>query len=180
MAHAYDRTLLSSLGFQDPDKRNDAHDELCRFVGRPDVATHISCGLVGERGGYYSPNGETKARANFEHPISKGHGQYKTTIGFVDVVLFVPRPDIDKGCGLVIPCEIKVRRLGVGDILRQINLYREYTDEAMGRYWFLMTAWDQTEGEIEQLKSQRVIATSADRCGMGGDPGLAFLLDLKA
>lgn len=41
MAHSSDRTLLASLGFADPDKRNPTHTLACQYVARPEVAQAI-------------------------------------------------------------------------------------------------------------------------------------------
>ena len=37
MAHAHDRTLLSSLAFGDPDKKDPLHDLGCQYIARPEV-----------------------------------------------------------------------------------------------------------------------------------------------
>jgi hypothetical protein len=37
MAHAHDRTLLSSLAFGDPDKKEPLHDLACQYIARPEV-----------------------------------------------------------------------------------------------------------------------------------------------
>ena len=111
---AKDRTLLASLGFSDPDKKNARHDLACQYVVQPSVAnklvqtffptTTIPLGEYPpaercvERGyiGYsparktwrFTRKGSTETvvadPAFLEVPISKGEGQYRTTIGFVD------------------------------------------------------------------------------------------------
>lgn len=76
-------------------------------------------------------------RASMEVPLTKGSGQYATTIGFLDVVLTqcaelsvhaleVPTRDysVDRCPAIVI--EVKTADPGVGSVLRQLKLYREY------------------------------------------------------
>ncbi len=99
-------TLLSKLGFQDPDKKNSKHDAAIHFVRQPEVlqqindeffsSFHIGYGDVIEA---FSIPGEKaqiivtgiKSTYETEHPITKGKGQYKQTIGFIDGVLRVTR-----------------------------------------------------------------------------------------
>ena len=35
MTHAHDRTLLASLGFADPDKKDQMHDLACEYLSQP-------------------------------------------------------------------------------------------------------------------------------------------------
>jgi len=65
------------MGFADPDKRNSDHDLMCEFLCQPDVMKKIYQAF-----GFYG----TPGVASLEVPISKGTGQYRTTIGFLDVV----------------------------------------------------------------------------------------------
>lgn len=69
------RTMLANLGFADPDKGK-THDLMCNFI--VEHADDIRRLLFHEPGG----------SAHTEMPISKGNGQYKTTIGYFDVVLY--------------------------------------------------------------------------------------------
>ena len=95
--HAYDRTMLTRLGFADPDKKNPTHDLACQYVAenaasildqvvqlkpQPIDVTNDGARYVGAR------TLSVQARKPvLEQAISKGQYQYKTTIGFIDVVL---------------------------------------------------------------------------------------------
>lgn len=68
------RTMLANLGFADSDK-GETHDLMCNFI--VEHADNVRQLLFHEPGG----------GAHTEVPISKGDGQYKTTIGYLDVVL---------------------------------------------------------------------------------------------
>ncbi len=71
-----DRTLLANLAFADPDKQDPLHDLGCQYIARPEVSSLLGLGR---------PHPEQ--RPLLEVPSSKGQDQYKTTIGFLDVVL---------------------------------------------------------------------------------------------
>jgi hypothetical protein len=100
--HSHDRSLLANLGFADPDKKDPKHDWACQYLCQPEVGKKW-LGLLT----FPYLSDRQKATWNFkdfadlhfrtEVPISKGEGQYKTTIGFLDVLvtgrrLFVSRP----------------------------------------------------------------------------------------
>jgi len=106
--HSHDRTLAARLGFSDPDKKIARHDLACEYLLD---AAPIAFGSKAD-----------KCRARLEVPISKGHGQYKTTIGFLDVSgVFASANEAS-----LFAIEVKIAPCSVGDILRQISLYNEY------------------------------------------------------
>lgn len=114
MTHASDRTLLASLGFADPDKREPMHDLACRYLTRPDVATRVY-GVIPQAtaddgpllfDGYdrMCPHGSIHRKTmitcgggvrggvdflggSLEVVVAKGLGRYRSLIGFVDGVL---------------------------------------------------------------------------------------------
>lgn len=88
MAHAHDRTLLASLAFGDPDKKNPRHDFACQYLALPDNhAKLLEATSAVRRPVEKAEAAETRLSGAFlELPISKGDGQYRTTIGFVDAV----------------------------------------------------------------------------------------------
>lgn len=206
MAHAYTNTLLAKLGFADPDKGNPRHDLACQYVARAEVVDALKL---------YDNNRKLDLAGYYlEQPISKGTGQYKTTIGFIDTYLVVgykvfktvltgkntkfnseeeareawkvivekPYNDyferIKYGLNLdrvtntwevpeikeieedwiwagkqSIFIEVKIKPVGIGDILRQINLYRSYID--FGR-WVLVTDFDMSANMEEELEKMGV------------------------
>lgn len=65
--------------------------------------------------------------------------------------------DADRDLGVLeaacVFVEVKIQPVGVGELLRQINLYREY----LPRFpWYAVTAFDMNARELEQLKINRV------------------------
>lgn len=93
--HAKDRTLLAGLGFADSDKKNPLHDLACQYLATPERATKI-LGLVtagvGDRRGWVVDG------ASLEEHITKGERQYRSTIGFADLIIrgrYLRSGDID-------------------------------------------------------------------------------------
>jgi hypothetical protein len=166
---ANDRTLLASLGFSDPDKQDHRHDLACRYLSQPDVSSRL-CGillgptLTSKNTVRNNADDEGVAaavlgvRARTEMPISKGDGQYKTTIGFLDVSYEVGLSHhIYWGAtirnSLSAACEVKIGKTSVGEIIRQISLYREHRGVAA---FAAVTAFPLTEGEVGQLRQANI------------------------
>lgn len=187
-----DRTLLANLGFADPDKKDSLHDVACRYLCQPDVAQKMAelfapvprtqrnqfdetarekeTGCVHPTTVHevisYSVGKIVKART--EAPISKGEGQYKTTIGFADVVIayeLLMRRTGERHIndGRIIPLEadggriktpwigieVKINPVSTSEVIRQINLYREYRPETT---WAAVLAFDISSSELTQLQ----------------------------
>ncbi len=112
--HAHDRTYLASLGFNDPDKKNPEHDRICRYIATPEVLVKIGKSLVSSLDPLPAPGTIVKMREekwlsndrtgwryggpvldtpsivcepSAEYHLTKGVGQYQTTIGFLDLHL---------------------------------------------------------------------------------------------
>jgi len=100
MTHAHDKTLLARLGFADPDRREPDHDLACDYLA--DRVNRLMKIILGNAPGAHSPlicidDSDTYAfmgqaswdihcrRIDRETAISKGAGQYRTTIGFMDL-----------------------------------------------------------------------------------------------
>jgi hypothetical protein len=117
MTHSHDRTLLASLGFADPDKREPLHDLACEYLSQTPQSERIAR-LV--------EPGVVSVESRTEVAILKGDGQYRTTIGFLDLRIdWVGK--IKNGFVIV---EVKINRVTVGEMIRQINLYREYAEQS--------------------------------------------------
>ena len=103
--HSHDRTLISSLGFADPDKKEPLHDLACSYLTEPDVIRSVFGkpkhrvgfdvdGLIDDEmeGGPFALDGRSEWKQSYntklEVPLLKGEGKYQTTIGFVDALLF--------------------------------------------------------------------------------------------
>jgi hypothetical protein len=191
--HSHDRTMLSSLGFADPDKRDPRHDLACQYLATPDVARQVVDVLVKPslsartknvdqprlRGRVVYEFGDLY-RPRFEEPLVKGEGQYRTVIGFLDVILpyswtfrqegemrafeghpWEPLEDSAIGSTSAVILEAKVNPVGVGDIVRQINLYREFRKNPSSSigipyHWCVATAFDLSASDVSMLRESRV------------------------
>lgn len=196
--HAHDRTMLAGLGFADPDKKDPRHDWACQYLAEPERAAKLpemllKTGPVPWEAEFRLINGVREFaraeksvsnfrvhRAEFERPVSKGEGQYKTTIGFIDVFLrfkgvetfsnYLERtwrsngggftdwekvPDWDREVDFFLPAEIKISSCTVGDMLRQIRLYREYFNP--GPQWLLATAFPLSTIDVQQLAEAKIV-----------------------
>lgn len=95
---ARDYTLLAKLGFSDPDRREPLHDIACRYLAEPTTILKVYSALYPEnasalaarckRFNLDSVRGFLAARMEVE--IYKGQAQYKTTIGFADLLMTWP------------------------------------------------------------------------------------------
>ena len=108
--HSHDRTMWASLAGGDKDKANTLHGLACRYLTEPEQALRLLaiCNPVAESwtveshhygNGPYDSNEIVKSEfvtyqkpeakfidRSLEHPINKGQGQYRTTVGFLDAV----------------------------------------------------------------------------------------------
>jgi hypothetical protein len=168
--HAHQRTLLASLGFNDADKGDPRHDLACQYLTTPENLAKI-VRMADERKA-------NNVRSRQEYMLSKGDGQYKTTIGFIDVAAwffcigdqskdYKGQPQFDNhgkpfydhhhyGIGL----EVKIQPVGVGTILRQINLYKGYPPvppRDKFTHWFVATAFPVSSADIVVLKNEGIL-----------------------
>nr|BDD44595.1 hypothetical protein 2 [Flavobacteriaceae bacterium] len=210
MSHSFNSTLLSHLGFADPDKRESEHDLACQYLidnalslydalfpididcNRPFACrtcdtSHIVCGQVCRT--------TDIVRANQEVLVTHGNYRYRRTIGFLDAVICLsvghfiegcrcrlPLPPVDKGIELRQPrdlaktdcrgrphengewhiysgqssiaIEVKVRPVRIGDILRQLNLYRGYY---LADHWVVATCYSMSERDRAALQQQDIL-----------------------
>ncbi len=138
--HAHDRTLLARLAFGDADKKNSKHDAACQYLAQPNTALEVVKVVDPTTVAHLEGT-----RAEFEMPIEKGEGQYKTTIGFVDLVLWVKQ---DRYHEFAIGIEVKIERVSIADCVRQLRLYASYWNPFV---WVLVTPWSIDEQEKEML-----------------------------
>jgi hypothetical protein len=114
--------MLAALGFADKDKKNARHDWAIQFLMDP--------------ANFFAPGAVLMSKPVF-HPewhLTKGEGQYQTTVGFIDLLVDV-KLCIKKGEGteIIAHCyfinEIKIEPVAAGDILRQMRLYGDYVKQ---------------------------------------------------
>lgn len=108
--------------------------------------------------------------ATLECPIQKGHDQYATTIGFLDVYLSTVLAAMTEGqifryrdhrdssdtthsCRTSLAVEVKINDPGVGDVLRQLNLYRSYIN---ADFWVLASVYQPSPSELNVLKNENI------------------------
>lgn len=159
--HSFDRTLLAKLGFADPDKGNSRHDLACQYLAQKDVVTSLVASITGKE-----PSKLQRVRSFPESPLSKGEGQYKTTIGFLDLLVRFDSlepsqvyedhrwvPAEDKWIGGAMAIEVKISPVSLGDIIRQVNLYAEYQT---GTHWLVVTEFSLSPEDVATLKSASI------------------------
>jgi hypothetical protein len=81
--HSHDRTLLAGLGFADPDKREERHDYAVQYLSQPEVAQRLAQSIT-SKARHFVPPAVTDIHP--EVHIAKGVGQYRSTIGFADLI----------------------------------------------------------------------------------------------
>lgn len=142
MSHAHDKTYIASLGFSDPDKKDPRHDLACRYLARPEVYQ-----LILKRFKNYNDK-EIILKTSFEVPLIKGFGDYRTIIGFLDLEL------LSNNFKLII--EVKIQKINVSDILRQINFYAEFIPYGVPRY-IVATIFPLSKDEIDFLRDSGIM-----------------------
>jgi hypothetical protein len=145
--HSYDRTMIAKLGFGDSDRKNPLHDQACRYLAQSDKALAVVNSILKEKA-------ESVHRTIFEYPIEKGQGQYKTTIGFVDLVV-----SFQKGSNsLAMFVEVKISEESIGNCIRQIQMYNSYAREGwlFPSLWVLASPWSIGEEERSMLLESNV------------------------
>jgi hypothetical protein len=180
--HTHQQTLLARLGFADPDKADPLHDIACQYLCQPEIAARLLVGVLRKDGEEWKERrmdsrgpevevvcqvSKSTGSARQEVVISKGEGQYKSHIGFLDVVLLASQtvtetwPDtcISKGHAFrdtakgSVAIEVKIARVPASEIIRQINLYREYVK---AHRWLAVTAFPLSTEAVASLKNERI------------------------
>lgn len=160
MAHAMNRTLLASLGFADSDRAGGLHDMASQYCLETDVLVSILeawwslCSNC-----TYGLRRDIKRKT--EVPVNKGEGQYKNTIGFLDATAEM---DIVRECqkeanhnndwnGLTIAFEVKIKCPSIGEVVRQLALYREYFRASL---WVLATVDELSDFDLSVLDQAKI------------------------
>jgi hypothetical protein len=173
--HSHDRTMLANLGFADPDKKDPKHDWACQYLAELAENGKLGSSLINpifDVSKCILPihhDDDAKYRycifrgVKMEHMLSKGDGKYQTTIGFLDVVVaFLYKfrnlgvEDFRSGLGYVV-FEVKINQVGIGDIIRQINLYRQYYKKHGNPiFWVIASAFQLPAVDVETLKREGI------------------------
>lgn len=171
--HSHDRTLLAKLGFADDDKDCD-HDSACSYLRenpyliidlfKPDLSYTYTDKYCNS---HFEPKDYTNS-AVCEVPISKGSGQYKTTIGFIDVKItyrangilakitqdqkITEYKDSNQKEWFV---EVKSKEISAATILRQINLYNEYLPRHKNE-WIVAILFTPSKEFVDELNANEI------------------------
>lgn len=174
--HTHDRTMLASMGFADKDKKNPKHDLACLYLTRPEVMQAMSQWVRWPVSGKRPRECKVRMTPNLEHHLQKGEGKYATTVGFLDVVYHAqwswvhdvtqhrtkdkwgydkwvegdPYPSTSEATGYLF-AEVKIEPIGYGEILRQLNLYRDYFKSSVVP-GVLVTAWQLSDLEKSAIE----------------------------
>ncbi len=155
--HSSDRTLLAKHGFDDRDRREPSHDLACQYLAQPESS---------HRRGLDISAAATVGNPKFEHPLIKGEGKYRTTIGFIDLIIpcravvrFVD-PQTFKAVHIFedsykMCIEVKVNPVGIGDLLRQIKMYQEYMDSEC-TVWIVATTYAISRIDQDTMRTESI------------------------
>lgn len=191
--HSHERTMLAKLGFADPDRRDAVHDLASRYLTTQPVIHRLVSHLGIETGpkasqfqnGYVLERCETSLRivscsVNLEQEIAKGYGQYRTTVGFIDLVLnleideqftnvmrksrcdqarsalaeWEPAEDYAYHSSQQYGIEVKATPTSLGDLIRQMNVYRAYSHITR---WIVATTYPLAGHDLDCLKAQKLL-----------------------
>lgn len=202
MAHAYKKTLLAQLGFADADKQNPRHDLAVEYLALPHNSKRVIQGLhddvtwelastAKQAIGHpdeppHAYSWETRQLSGLktperECPLTKGEGQYRATVGFLDLLLryelieLVCSQDTKPGARVsqralhigqstqrAVVIEVKAQPLPTGDLLRQMKLYREYAEtlRVADVRWVVAGCFKFSETQAEALRQERITPIS--------------------
>ena len=159
--HSHDRTLLAKLGFNDADRKAPEHDLACRYLAYEVPQKIWRWVFPGDYSSIEQPESKISSRINgsTEVHLTKGEGQYATTIGFIDVMLTGYMATRDNRDGKTwfesgkLLIEVKVDPNPVSDAIRQIKTYMAWAncDKAV-----LASIGSVGTGELLQLSEENI------------------------
>ena len=150
--HSHDRTLLSSLGFADKDKTNPRHDLAIAYMQTWE-ASQAWIPAVAQ-----VPGAEWRCGSFIpEELITKGQGQYATTVGFLDMGVQLTM-GMTVGTREIIPCQTRpIPKVATTSELSSRG-WRTYSDEEDAEWDELKRAWThawETAPSINELVEVR-------------------------
>lgn len=179
--HSHDRTLLASLGFADPDKKDRQHDGACRYMALPESFDKMINTFMIARLDKADIREMHLTEHHIDHHIVKGEGKYAATVGFADVYLtgtgvqdstWTPMGGVqlcDSACRVgceggklhLSTCpakmnalvEVKIGRVSAGDLIRQLGLYRAYLPAQLT---VVACAFSLTRAEVDSLANEKI------------------------
>lgn len=110
-------------------------------------------------------------RTVLEEPITKGEGKYRTHVGFLDLAIDIGITEQNLGAEKTdsyiigrMNLEIKIQRCPTGELVRQINLYKQYYVNGYneGAIWLVATAYALDEREKTALLNEHIIPIQLD------------------
>ena len=173
--HTYDKTYLASLGFRDPDKSNSLHDLAGQYLGEQAVGERLAAVFnpypaADPNPDVFEVSNRCYGGAVLELPLMKGTGQYQTYVGFIDACLgwscqgvedrSNPNKRASRRYWKWVYVEVKINPVPVGDVLRQIALYRIFVQESLTHRkeasWALVTHYGIDAHEVKILKDNDI------------------------
>lgn len=151
----------------DPDRLSPKHDEITMWLDQ-NIQEVVSQIIIpgGEWIWNTSDSNSDKpvikslpARTIWEHPVIS----WKSVSGYIDLVAVYSEPFLDEKFNVlfrdagVIAFEVKTKLSGIGDLIRQISLYRQYTQKEFYRAaWFLVIPDPPSSEQIEILRKNHI------------------------
>lgn len=118
------KTLQQKLGFFDNDLKKPKHDEIMFWLDENILKIDLKCFEE------YKNKGLTKEleEKKWERPIiSESRYGYRSMIGFIDLYALISVKNNDEYISTRHICfEVKTEIKSVGELMRQLNVYREY------------------------------------------------------
>lgn len=118
------KTLQEKLGFKDEDLISDKHDEIILWLF--DNSLEVVRKLFKDKG-EVDENTIKISKVSFEYPVINSFRTNKNIIGFIDAVIYFSYQKNNETIHYSIAVEVKSYIKSIGELLRQINLYKEFT-----------------------------------------------------
>lgn len=165
------QTLVNNLELDNVDNGERRHSLACSYLCEPKIQEFL-CSFINVREEpkhNYAGRCTTRTEYNpgiagTEVPLLKGSGKSRSIVGFIDVIISPQRTDRNKFEGgrtrkdkpyigtPKIVIEVKINKVDIGNIVKQISLYKQYLDEPWDKYWFLAVDFPLTDKEKKRIE----------------------------